>query len=61
MEELLRLLAEQNQFLDPEDKLSHLVHQSLSFMNDELCEEDLCGIQAARGVPHSTDGNWRDD
>ena len=50
MEKWLKLLAEQNQFFDPDDRLSRLVRGVLEErQDDELSEEDLMDVQAARG------------
>lgn len=53
MEKILKYIAEQNKFCDPKDSLSKLIDQTLSLVDEELSEEDLFFVQAARGsVPH---------
>ena len=49
MEKMLKYLAEQNQFFDPNDSLSKMVSQILERVQDELEEDDLFFVQAARG------------
>ncbi len=49
MEEILRYLAEQNRYFDPQDSLSELIDRTLSLAEDELGEDDLFFVQAARG------------
>ena len=49
MDKLLRYLSEQNKHFKPDDALSRLVDQTLSAVEDELEEEDLFFVQAARG------------
>ena len=49
MEKLLRYIAEQNRYFDPKDSISILIDQTLNSIEDELSEEDLYFVQAARG------------
>ena len=49
MEKILRYIAEQNKYFDPKDSLSKLIDQTLSNVDEELGEEDLLFVQAARG------------
>lgn len=49
MEKILRYIAEQNKYFDPKDSLSELIDQTLSSVDEELGEEDLFFVQAARG------------
>ena len=49
MERLLRYLADQNQYFKPEDCLSNLVDEVIYNTEDELSEDDLLFVQAARG------------
>ncbi len=49
MEKILKYLAEQNKYFDPKDSLSELIDQTLSSAENELGEDDLFLIQAARG------------
>ena len=49
MEKLLKYLAEQNKYFDPKDTLSKLISQTLGSAEDELGEDDLFYVQAARG------------
>lgn len=49
MEKILRYIAEQNKYFDPRDSLSELIDQTLSNVDEELGEEDLFFVQAARG------------
>lgn len=54
MIELFRLLKAQNEFSDPHDRLSQVIHQVLdedAFDIDLLSEEELFNIQAAAGLP----------
>ena len=49
MDKILKFLGEQNRYFDPKDSLSDLIDQTLSSVEDELSEEDLFYVQAARG------------
>ena len=49
MEKILKYLAEQNRSFDPKDALSKLVNETLNSVDDELGEDDLVFVQAARG------------
>ena len=49
MEKLLKYLAEQNKHFKPDDALSRLVDEELKAVSDELNENDLFFVQAARG------------
>lgn len=49
MEKLLKYFAEQNKAFDPHDRLSKLIDETLSSVRDELNEEELEFVQAARG------------
>ena len=50
MEKLLQYISEQNKYFNPKDSLSKLIDQTLSSGGEELEEEDLLCVQAARGV-----------
>lgn len=49
MEKILKYIAEQNRYFDPKDSLSELVNQILSLKENELGEDELFFVQAARG------------
>ena len=49
MEKIIRYIAEQNKYFDPRDSLSILIDLTLRNANEELSEEDLSFVQAARG------------
>ena len=61
MEQLLKLLAQQNQFCEPDDALAELVKETLADVDDELGEEDLALVQAARGPEHCEPAERRKD
>ena len=49
MEKILKYIAEQNKYFNPKDSLSKLINYTLSSVDEELGEEDLFFVQAARG------------
>lgn len=49
MEKLFKILSLQNQYFNPNDSLTELVKETLASVKDELSEDDLEFVQAARG------------
>lgn len=49
MEKLLKFLSHQNKYFEPDDELTELVSATLADVDDELDEEELGFVQAARG------------
>ena len=57
MEEILKYLADQNKNFDPHDALSELIDQVLYVSENELSENDLWSVQAARGEGYHSPAN----
>lgn len=49
MEKLFKLLSHQNKYFEPDDSLTDLIAETLASVEDEIGEEDLRFVQAARG------------
>ena len=49
MEKLFKILSLQNKYFKPDDPLTDLITETLASVEDEIGEEDLQFVQAARG------------
>lgn len=49
MEKLFKILSLQNKYFEPDDSLTDLIADTLASVEDEIGEEDLRFVQAARG------------